>query len=50
MFFNATYVFLGFNIDVIFCFVIKLPFLGTNNLFKVVTLFGIVPLKEKSAH
>ena len=50
LFFNATYVFLGLNIDVIFCLAIKLTFLGTHNLFEVMTLFGIVPLKEKSAH
>ena len=42
------HVFLGFNIDVFFCFAIKLPFLGTNNSFEVMTLFGIVTLKEKT--
>ena len=46
--FNATYVFLGFNIDVIFCFAIKLPFLGANNSFEVMIFFQIVPLKEKT--
>ena len=35
-------------IDVIFCFAVKLPLLGTNNSFEVMTLFGIVTLKEKT--
>ena len=42
------HVFLGFNIDVIFCFAVKLPFLGRNNSFEVMALFGIVTLKEKT--
>ena len=32
--FSMPHVFLGFNIDVIFCFAIKLPFLDTNNSLK----------------